>query len=74
MRWFRLVSYTLFYWTCALLLVGFIALLHGDCWADGSKVQIAQCANDKRLLIVVGLVLSIVPYAFVARRALRFTR
>ena len=52
----RTIGFTFGFWFCVLMAGGFVALIHGDCFAD------QQCINEKQWISIATLAIGAVAY------------
>ena len=65
----RLIGVSAAYWLVALMLLGLITILHGDC--AGAETVVQQCVAEKQRISVWGLILASILYCAVLYRAAR---
>jgi hypothetical protein len=53
---FRTIGFTVGFWFCVLMVGGFVALIHGDCFAD------QQCIKEKQWISIATLAIGTVAY------------
>ncbi|WP_442679481.1 hypothetical protein ACSBM8_18630 [Sphingomonas sp. ASY06-1R] len=65
----RLIGISAVYWLGALMLLGLITILHGDCAVSDAAIQ--QCDAEKQRISVWGLILASVLYCVILYRVAR---
>ncbi|HET7315868.1 MAG TPA: hypothetical protein VFI88_00400 [Sphingomicrobium sp.] len=52
----RTIAFTVGFWFCVLFVGGFVAVIHGDCFAD------QQCIKEKQWISIATLAIGAVAY------------